>query len=62
MDALYGSLAGPVDRGAVPGLAAAVAGADGPVRVDVLGAAAFGDDAPRMRRDTPFRLTSVTKR
>lgn len=61
MDALYGYLAALVDRGAVPGLVAAVAGADGPVRVEVLGAAAFGADTPSMRRDTPFRLTSVTK-
>ncbi|WP_326999933.1 beta-lactamase family protein [Dactylosporangium sp. NBC_01737] len=61
MDALYRSMAGLVERGAVPGLVAAVAGADGPVRVEVLGAAAFGEGAAPMRRDTPFRLTSVTK-
>ncbi len=61
MDALNGSLAGLVDRGAVPGLVAAVAGAGGPVRVEVLGRAAFGADTPPMRRDTPFRITSVTK-
>ncbi|MEV4516769.1 serine hydrolase domain-containing protein [Dactylosporangium sp. NPDC049525] len=61
MDVLYRSLAGLVDGGAVPGLVAAVAGADGPVRVEVLGATAFDAGAEPMRRDTPFRLTSVTK-
>ena len=61
MDELYRNLAGLVDRGTAPGLVAAVAGAGGPVRVEVLGAAEFGADAPPMRRDTPFRLTSVTK-
>lgn len=61
MDELHRSMAGLVSGGAVPGLVAAVAGADGPVRVEVHGAAAFGEDATPMRRDTPFRLTSVTK-
>ena len=61
MDELNRSLTALVDGGKVPGLVAAVAGADGPVRVEVLGAAAFGDGAPPMRRDTPFRLTSMTK-
>ncbi|MEV4141497.1 serine hydrolase domain-containing protein [Dactylosporangium sp. NPDC049742] len=61
MDELHGSLAGLVDRGAVPGLVAAVAGADGPVRVEVLGSTSTGPDAVPMRRDTPVRLTSVTK-
>jgi CubicO group peptidase (beta-lactamase class C family) len=54
-------MAAMIDRGAVPGLVAAVAGADGPVRVEVLGATAFDAGAAPMRRDTPFRLTSVTK-
>ncbi|GAA3260355.1 serine hydrolase domain-containing protein [Dactylosporangium siamense] len=61
MDELYRNMQGLVDRGTVPGLVAAVAGADGPARVEVLGSAAFGGDAAAMRRDTPFRLTSVTK-
>ncbi|MDG6104991.1 beta-lactamase family protein [Dactylosporangium aurantiacum] len=61
MDELHRSLTALVDGGKVPGLVAAVAGADGPVRVEVLGAAAFGAGAAPMRRDTPFRLTSVTK-
>ncbi|MET7426754.1 serine hydrolase domain-containing protein [Dactylosporangium sp. NPDC005555] len=61
MDEVYGSLPTLVERGAVPGLVAAVTGADGPVRVEVLGATTTGPDAVPMRRDTPFRLTSVTK-
>src|SRR5690242_8073401 len=61
MDELQGSLAGLVARGAVPGLVAAVAGADGPVRIEVLGTTSTGPDAVPMRRDTPVRLTSVTK-
>ena len=58
---MHGSLTRLVADGHVPGLVAAVAGADGPVRVDVLGAAGTGPGAVPMRRDTPFRITSVTK-
>ena len=52
-------MAGHVARGAVPGLVAAVA--RGPeVHVEVLGRQRLDDPAP-MRRDTLFRITSMTK-
>jgi CubicO group peptidase (beta-lactamase class C family) len=58
-DTVHAALHGYVERGAVPGLVALVS-RQGQVRVDVLGTQALGDPAP-MRRDTIFRVTSMTK-
>jgi CubicO group peptidase (beta-lactamase class C family) len=48
-----------VERGDFPGLVAVVARDDDEV-VHTVGVTAFGGDVP-MRRDTPFRITSMTK-
>jgi len=48
-----------IDRGDFPGLVALVA-RDDDVWVDAVGVTGFGGDAP-MRRDTPFRIMSMTK-
>lgn len=48
-----------VDRGEFPGLVTLVARGD-EVRVDALGVTYFGGDVP-MRREAPFRITSMTK-
>ncbi len=55
---LHDAMAAQVDKGAVPGLVAAVSRHD-QVEVEVLGATAFGG-AP-MARDTVFRISSMTK-
>ncbi len=51
-------LAGHVERGEVPGLVALI-GRRGEVRVDAIGKKAVGGDP--MRRDTIFRIASMTK-
>ena len=56
---MHGVMAGHVERGTVPGLVALVS-RRGEVRVDAIGTLAFGSTAP-MRRDTIFRIASVTK-
>jgi CubicO group peptidase (beta-lactamase class C family) len=48
-----------VERGEYPGLVTVVARGDD-VRVDTIGVTHFGGDVP-MRRDTPFRIASMTK-
>jgi CubicO group peptidase (beta-lactamase class C family) len=53
------AMAARVDRGELPGIVLLVA-RDDDVRVDALGTAAFGGDVP-MRRDTIFRIASLTK-
>src|SRR5215203_141719 len=52
-------MAGHVDRGVVPGVITLVS-RRGEVHVDAIGTKAFGDSDP-MRRDTIFRIASVTK-
>src|ERR671910_1642434 len=52
-------MAGHVERGVVPGIVTLV-GRRGDVRVDTIGTKAFGDSDP-VRRDTIFRIASVTK-
>jgi CubicO group peptidase (beta-lactamase class C family) len=52
-------LSGYVERGEMPGLVALVSRRDD-VHVETLGTMSFGDPAP-MRRDTIFRITSITK-
>lgn len=56
---LHERMAGHVSSGAVPGLVALVA-LRGEVHVDVLGAKAAGGADP-VRRDTLFRISSMTK-
>ena len=48
-----------VDRGLYPGVVTVVARGDD-VRVDTIGVTRFGGDVP-MRRETPFRIASMTK-
>jgi CubicO group peptidase (beta-lactamase class C family) len=52
-------MAGHVDRGVVPGVATLLS-RRGEVQVDAIGTKAFGD-SDLMRRDTIFRVASVTK-
>ena len=52
-------MAGHVDRGVVPGIVTLVS-RRGEVQVDAIGTKAFGGSEP-MRRDTIFRIASVTK-
>src|SRR5437879_11753002 len=52
-------MAGYVERGEVPGLVTLVS-RRGEVHVDVIGTQAIGD-SPSMRRDTIFRISSMTK-
>jgi CubicO group peptidase (beta-lactamase class C family) len=52
-------MAGHVERGYVPGLVTLI-DRRGEVHVDAIGALAFDSDAP-MRRDTIFRIASLTK-
>lgn len=52
-------MAGYVERGQVPGLVTLVS-RRGEVHVDVIGTQAFGESPP-MRRDTIFRISSMTK-
>jgi CubicO group peptidase (beta-lactamase class C family) len=56
---LHDAMAARIERGEFPGLVSLVARGDD-VTVDVLGVTHFGGDTP-MRRDTPFRIASMTK-
>ncbi|WP_433369836.1 serine hydrolase domain-containing protein [Actinoplanes sp. CA-142083] len=56
---LRDAIAARVDRGEFPGVVALVA-RDDDVTVHTVGVTRFGGDVP-MRRDTPFRITSMTK-
>jgi CubicO group peptidase (beta-lactamase class C family) len=56
---MHDVMAGYVERGEVPGLVTLVS-RRGEVYVDVIGTQAFGDSPP-MRRDTIFRISSMTK-
>ncbi len=56
---LHDTMAGNVERGAVPGLVSLVAAGDD-VHVDAIGSRTFGDPAP-MTRDSIFRVASLTK-
>ena len=59
IDRLHKAMAARVDGGGLPGIVTLVAKGDD-VYSDVVGTMAFGDDQP-MRRDTIFRITSMTK-
>jgi CubicO group peptidase (beta-lactamase class C family) len=56
---MHDVMAGYVERGEVPGLVTLVS-RRGEVHVDVIGTQAFGESPP-MRRDTIFRISSMTK-
>src|SRR5437762_13609294 len=56
---MHDVMAGYVERGEVPGLVTLVS-RRGEVHVDVIGTQAIGD-SPSMRRDTIFRISSMTK-
>jgi len=56
---MHDVMAGYVERGAVPGIVTAVS-RHGEVRVDAIGMKAVGGSDP-MRRDTIFRIASMTK-
>jgi CubicO group peptidase (beta-lactamase class C family) len=56
---MHSVMAGYVERGKVPGLVTLVS-RRGEVHVDAIGTQAFGD-TPAMRRDTIFRISSMTK-
>ena len=58
-DRLHEAMAARVENRSLPGIVTLVAQGDD-VYVDVIGAMAFGGDRP-MRRDTIFRITSMTK-
>ena len=59
LDRLHEAMAARVDKGELPGLVTLVAKGDD-VRVDTIGFTAF-DGAEPMRRDTIFRIASMTK-
>src|SRR5947209_6863274 len=59
LDRLHQAMAARVARGEMPGMVTLVAKGD-EVHVDAIGTMAFGGDQP-MRRDTIFRITSMTK-
>jgi CubicO group peptidase (beta-lactamase class C family) len=59
LDRLHEAMAARVDKGELPGLVTLVAKGDD-VRVDTIGLTAF-DGAEPMRRDTIFRIASMTK-
>jgi CubicO group peptidase (beta-lactamase class C family) len=59
LDRLHEAMAARVAKGELPGMVTLVAQADD-VHVDTIGAMAFGGDQP-MRRDTIFRIASMTK-
>jgi CubicO group peptidase (beta-lactamase class C family) len=59
LDRMQDVMAGYIDRGVVPGVVTLVS-RRGEVHVDAIGTKAFGDSDP-MRRDTIFRIASVTK-
>jgi CubicO group peptidase (beta-lactamase class C family) len=56
---VYDAMAARVDRGELPGLVTLIAQGD-EVRIDAIGTTGF-DTAEPMRRDTPFRIASLTK-
>jgi CubicO group peptidase (beta-lactamase class C family) len=56
---LHDAMAARIERGEFPGLVSLVARRD-EVTVDAIGVTEFGGDVP-MRRDTPFRIASMTK-
>jgi CubicO group peptidase (beta-lactamase class C family) len=56
---MHDVMAGHVERGVVPGIVTLIS-RRGEVHVDAIGTKAFGGDEP-MRRDTIFRVASVTK-
>src|SRR5438067_4469793 len=56
---MHDIMVGYVERGEVPGLVTLIS-RRGEVHVDVIGTQAFADPAP-MRRDTIFRISSMTK-
>ena len=58
IDRLHQAMAARVENGSLPGMVTLVARGDD-VYVDVIGAMAFGAERP-MRRDTIFRITSMT--
>ncbi len=59
LDRLHEAMAARVAKGELPGMVTLVA-RDEDVHVDAIGMMAFGGDEP-MRRDTIFRITSMTK-
>ncbi len=59
LDRLHAAMAARVERKELPGLVTLVAQGDD-VRVDALGSSSF-DSAEPMRRETPFRIASLTK-
>src|SRR2546422_2038610 len=59
LDRLHQAMADRVAKGELPGMVTLVAHGDD-VQVDAIGAKAFGSDDP-MRRDTIFRIASLTK-
>jgi CubicO group peptidase (beta-lactamase class C family) len=58
LDRLHGVMAGHIERGDLPGLVMLVS-SEGEVHVDAIGRLAF--DGSPMKRDTIFRITSMTK-
>src|SRR5439155_11724040 len=59
LERLHQAMAARVARGEMPGMVTLMAKGD-EVHVDAIGTMAFGGDQP-MRRDTIFRITSMTK-
>src|SRR5260370_37773349 len=59
LERMHHVLSGYIERQEMPGLVALVSHHDD-VHVEVLGTLAFGDPAP-MKRDTIFRIASITK-
>jgi CubicO group peptidase (beta-lactamase class C family) len=59
LERMHDVMAGHVDRGVVPGVVTLLS-RRGEVQVDAIGSRAFGD-SDSMRRDTIFRVASVTK-
>ena len=59
LDRLHAAMAARVAKGELPGMVTLVAHGDD-VQVDTIGTKAFGAEEP-MRRDTIFRITSMTK-
>ncbi|MEV6490857.1 serine hydrolase domain-containing protein [Actinoplanes sp. NPDC051633] len=58
-DELHAAMAARVDKGEFPGMVTVIA-RDDDVTVDAIGVTRVGGDEP-MRRDTPFRIASMTK-
>lgn len=58
-DALHQAMSARVERGEFPGIVTLVAHGEN-VHVDAIGVTHFGGDVP-MRRETPFRIASMTK-